>query len=64
MIVVNVDSNIAKFASSYRMKYLKSHSLSIADALIASSAKFNNAALITKNIKHFPIEDIKKVKPY
>ncbi|MCL4386606.1 MAG: PIN domain-containing protein [Cyanobacteria bacterium] len=60
MIVVNVDSNIAKFAGSYRMKYLKSHSLSIADALIASSAKFNNAALITKNIRHFPMEDIKK----
>lgn len=64
MIVVNVDSNIAKFAGSYRMKYLKSHSLSIADALIASSAKFNNAALITKNVKHFPMEDIKKIKPY
>lgn len=64
MIVVNVDSNIAKFAGSYRMKYLKSHSLSIADALIASSAKFNNAALITKNIRHFPMEDIKKIKPY
>ena len=63
MIVINVDSNIAKFAGSYRMKYLKSHSLSIADALIASSAKFNDAVLITKNIRHFPMEDIKKIKP-
>jgi len=64
MIVINVDSNIAKFAGSYRMKYLKSHSITIADALIASSAKFNDATLITRNIKHYPMEDIKKVKPY
>jgi len=64
MTILDVDSNIAKFAGSYRMKYLKSHSLSIADALIASTAKFANAALVTRNLKHFPMEDIRKIKPY
>ncbi len=63
MTVLNIDSNIAKFAGSYRMKFLKSHSLSIADALIAATAKFADAVLVTNNIRHFPMEDIGKIKP-
>lgn len=61
---VNIDSAIARLASSYRMKYYKSHNLLIPDALIAASVKISGAILVTKNIKHFPMTDIDKIKPY
>jgi len=34
------------------------------DAIIAASAKIINTALVTKNLKHFPMEDIVKIRPY
>ena len=62
--VVSVDSVIAKLAGKYRMIFYKSHNLSIPDALIAASAKINDAILVTKNVKHFPMTDIDIAKPY
>ncbi len=62
--VINVDEIIAKLAGSYRMAYYKSHGLTIPDAIIAASTNLNNAVLVTKNIKHFPMEDIKSIRPY
>ena len=64
MEIINVDPIIAKLAGSYRIEYLKSHQLSIPDAIIAASAKIKGAILITKNLKHFPMEDIDKKRPY
>ena len=64
MTVINIDSLIAKTAGKYRMAYIKSHILTVPDALIAATAKINRAALITKNIRHFPMDDIKKIRPY
>lgn len=34
------------------------------DALIAATASFFNAELVTRNIKHYPMSDIKVVVPY
>ena len=62
--VVSVDTIIAKLAGNYRMNYYKSHQLTIPDAIIAASSKINNVLLITKNLKHFPMEDIEKIRPY
>ena len=62
--VISVDTIIAKLAGSYRMNYYKSHQLTIPDAIIAASSKVNNALLITKNLKHFPMKDIEKIRPY
>lgn len=64
MTVINIDSLIAKTAGKYRMAYIKSHMLTVPDALIAATAKINRAALITKNIRHFPMDDITKIRPY
>jgi predicted nucleic acid-binding protein len=64
MTVINIDSLIAKTAGKYRMTYIKSHMLTVPDALIAATAKINRAALITKNMRHFPMDDITKIRPY
>jgi predicted nucleic acid-binding protein len=64
MTVINIDSLIAKTAGKYRMAYIKSYMLAVPDALIAATAKINRAALITKNIRHFPMDDITKIRPY
>jgi len=63
MTVINIDALMAKTAGQYRMIYYKSHNLTIPDALIAATAKINGAALITRNIRHFPMDDIKKICP-
>jgi len=34
------------------------------DAIIAASSKINNTLLITKNLKHYPMENIEKIRPY
>lgn len=62
--VLNVDAQIAKLAGAYRMTYYKSHALNIPDGLIAATAKINDLILISKNIRHFPMEDIIKIRPY
>lgn len=62
--IVNVDKVISRLAGSYRMKFYKFHFLEIPDALIAASAKITDTILITRNLKHFPMDDIQKIRPY
>jgi len=62
--IINVDDIIAKTAGKYRMEYIKSCHLTVPDALIAATAKINRAALVTKNTRHFPMDDIIKIRPY
>jgi len=61
---VNVDTAIADKAGEYMRKFSKSHTLNIGDALIAATAKEMQLALVTKNIKHYPMKDIELLKPY
>ena len=62
--VLNIDVQIAKLAGAYRMTYYKSHALNIPDGLIAATAKINDLILVSKNIRHFPMDDIIKTRPY
>lgn len=61
---VSVTDDIARMAGEYMNLYRISHGLTIPDAIIAASAKYKNATLITLNIKHFPMKDIDIVRPY
>ncbi len=61
---VHVDPLIARLAGNYRMHFYQTHALTLPDAIIASTAKIINAILLTKNIRHFPMEDIEKIRPY
>jgi predicted nucleic acid-binding protein len=50
-----VDEEIAVKGGLYRRDYSKSHNTGLADALIAATAEFRNARLVTLNSKHFPM---------
>lgn len=57
-------SEIAKDAGYYWQEYCKQFkSISLADCVIASTAKFYKATLLTLNTRHFPMKDIRVVNP-
>lgn len=53
--VVAADETIAREGGLYRRDYGKSHSVGLADALIAATAEVRGATLVTLNQKHFPM---------
>jgi predicted nucleic acid-binding protein len=55
---VAIDQGIGQLAGEYLRQYSKSHNLKIADALIAASAVQSQAALWTRNRKHYPMPDL------
>lgn len=61
---VDVDTAIADRAGEYLKKYSKSHSVTIGDAIIAATAREMGGALVTRNLKHYPMKDLKIIKPY
>lgn len=61
---IGLDDIIAERAGRYMSLYRKSHGINIADAIIAASVLARGAVLYTLNDKHFPMNDIKVIKPY
>jgi predicted nucleic acid-binding protein len=59
--VVPVDGEIAKKGGLYKRDYGKSHSVGLADAILAATAEAENAELKTLNIKHYPM--LKGLRP-
>ena len=55
--VTAVDTQIAELAGLILQQYVKSHSVGLADAIIAATAKLERAQLVTLNRKHFPMLD-------
>jgi predicted nucleic acid-binding protein len=55
LTVISVTSSLAKAAGRYRKQYMKSHSVGLADAVIAATAMQEGASLKTLNIKHYPM---------
>ena len=53
--IVPVNAEIAKIGGLYKRQYGRSHGVGLADAIIAASAKVENAALKTLNLKHYPM---------
>jgi predicted nucleic acid-binding protein len=61
---IDVDVPIADRAGEYMQKFRKGYSIGIGDALIAATAKEIGGALVTRNIKHYPMKDLKIIQPY
>ncbi len=62
--IFEVDAKIAKIAGLYFQQYSKQlQNLSLADCLIAATANAHDLSLVTLNIKHFPMKDIKLLNP-
>ena len=57
LICVPVNAEIGRRAGDYLKRYSKSHSVEIADGLIAATAAVHGAALWTRNRKHYPMRD-------
>jgi predicted nucleic acid-binding protein len=55
MTCLPIDYEIAQIAGDFLRQYSKSHGLKIGDALIAATAIRHNAALWTRNRKHYPM---------
>ncbi|MGD0361967.1 MAG: type II toxin-antitoxin system VapC family toxin [Bryobacteraceae bacterium] len=53
-----IDEEVGRQAGAYLQRYRRSHSVEVADALIAASAVANHAELWTRNRKHYPMADI------
>ncbi|HEX6289337.1 MAG TPA: type II toxin-antitoxin system VapC family toxin [Herpetosiphonaceae bacterium] len=53
--ILSVSDEIAVKGGLYRRDYGKSHTVGLADALIAATAEHHNATLVTLNHKHFPM---------
>lgn len=61
--VWTVDKEIAKEAANYIRNYRKKGiSLDFVDATIAATCKLKNLTLMTYNIDHYPMHEIKKYK--
>ena len=61
---LSMNFEIAKNAGIYWKKYKKvGRTLNLLDCFIASTAKYYKLHLITCNIKHFPMKDIKVINP-
>jgi predicted nucleic acid-binding protein len=58
LICVPIDALIGRRAGEYLLRYARSHNVEIGDALIAASAMQSNAALWTRNRKHYPMPDL------
>lgn len=58
--ILEINALIAKQAGLYWQQYAKKlKNLSLIDCLIAATANVTDAALISLNLKHFPMKDIR-----
>jgi predicted nucleic acid-binding protein len=62
--VMEVDVNIGRKAGAYLRKFARSHNVDLGDALIAATAAVTGADLVTRNVKHYPMTDIRVLIPY
>jgi predicted nucleic acid-binding protein len=53
-----IDEATGRRAGAYLRKYVRSHALEVADALIGASAVEKGARLWTRNRKHYPMNEI------
>jgi len=58
LMCVPIDATMGRQAGDYLKRYRKSHAVELGDALIAAAAVLNNAALWTRNRKHYPMRDL------
>ncbi len=55
---------VARIAGAYLNRYAASHRLDLGDALTAATASVNDSALYTRNLRHYPMDDIVVRAPY
>jgi hypothetical protein len=59
LLCVPIDREVGRKAGAYLQSFAKSHHLELGDALIAATASVHQAALWTRNRKHYPMKDLR-----
>lgn len=63
-IIFSIDPKIARLAGLYWQQYhLKLKNLSLTDCLVAGTANAHDLTLVSLNLKHFPMKDLRTVNP-
>ena len=57
---IELDERVGRKAGAYRLRFGSSHGVEVADALIAAAAHVHGLTLCTRNLRHYPMRDIKK----
>ena len=57
---VDLDERVGRKAGRYRQSFGRSHGVEIADALIAAAAHLHGLTLLSLNLRHYPMRDLKK----
>jgi predicted nucleic acid-binding protein len=60
---IQVTDSIGEQAGLFLNQYRKSHNIGLGDALIAATAFYYGFYLITRNTKHYPMEEVKIIEP-
>ena len=58
LLCAEIDSETGQQAGSFLRQYQKSHNVGLGDALIAATALQNQAALWTRDRKHYPMKQL------
>ncbi len=61
---IPVTETVARGGGKLLKAYRKSHAMELADALIVSTALAREATLVTRNVKHYPLPQLKVLRPY
>ena len=57
---VELDERVGRKAGTYRRQYGQSHGVEVADALIAAAAHVHGLTLCSRNLRHYPMRDLRK----
>jgi predicted nucleic acid-binding protein len=60
---VAIDAVTGRRAGAYLLRYVRSHGVAIADALIAAAAATTGLRLWTLNRRHYPMDDVDFYEP-
>jgi len=60
---VPIDERVGRKAGHYRRRFGRSHGVEIADALIAGAAHVHGLTLCSRNLRHYPMRDVRKQTP-
>jgi predicted nucleic acid-binding protein len=57
---VEIDERVGRKAGRYRQRFGRSYGVGLPDALIAAAAHVHGLILCTRNLRHFPMRDLRK----
>jgi predicted nucleic acid-binding protein len=57
---VEIDERVGRMAGTYRRQFGPSHGVEIDDALIAAAAHVHGLTLCSRNLRHYPMRDLRK----